>query len=262
MSKKAGVLTLAFDVGGTGIKGALLDEKAHMVSDHLHVQTPHPAPPDRVLPILRDLAGRLPRFDRVSVGFPGVVRRGRILTAPHLGTVAWHGFRLAEVLAKEFGKPTRVLNDAEVQGFGVVGGRGLECVLTLGTGIGSAIFHDGLLTPHLELGQHPLHKKKTYDEYIGEAALEAKGHKRWGRRVARTIGVVRTLLNFDVLYLGGGNSAHLDLDLPKDIKIVSNSAGITGGVRLWDSRNEQLFALPPRRGLAMHGVVGGKGGDP
>ena len=113
------------------------------------------------------LATPLGHFDRVSVGFPGVVRQGQVLTAPNLGTPAWRHFPLTSALTDKLGKPARMLNDAEVQGLGVISGKGLECVITLGTGMGFALFQDGRPAPHLELSQHPLHKGKTYDQFIG-----------------------------------------------------------------------------------------------
>jgi polyphosphate glucokinase len=176
----------------------------------------------------------LPRFDRISIGFPGMVRRGIVLTAPNLGTKAWKGFALQDALSERFGKPARLENDAEVAGLGVIEGKGLEVVATLGTGFGTAIFSDGRMTPHLELAHHPIHKALTYDEYVGNAALKEVGRKRWNRRVLKVIVVLRTLLNFDKLHFGGGNSRLIDFKLPKNVNLVSNDEGIIGGVKLWD----------------------------
>jgi polyphosphate glucokinase len=156
------------------------------------------------------------------------------VTAPHFGTKAWRGYPLAAALAQRLGRPARLLNDAEVQGLGIVAGLGLEVVLTLGTGIGSAVFADGRLAPHLELAQHPLRNGETYNEYAGIEALRRHGKKKWNRRVLKTIGVVESLLHYDVLYLGGGNARHLTVDLPQNVRIVSNDNGITGGIHLWD----------------------------
>jgi polyphosphate glucokinase len=172
-------------------------------------------------------------FDRVSVGFPGFVRRGTIVTAPHLGTKPWQDFALADVLAAQLRKPVRVLNDADVQGFGLIRGRGLEMVLTLGTGAGTALFREGDLMPHLELAHHPIHNNQTYDEYIGDAALHRKGAKKWSRRVHKTIVILRSLVHYDVLHIGGGNASKF-IDPPTDVKIGSNQAGLTGGIRLWN----------------------------
>src|SRR5205807_855808 len=132
-------------------------------------------------------------------------REGRVLTAPHLGTEVWAGFDLQAALAERWHKPVRVMNDADVQGFGAIRGKGVEMVLTLGTGAGTSIFENGRIVPHLELAHHPVRGNKTYDEYIGKAALDGKGSRKWNKRVARVIEILRRLVNFDHLYLGGGN---------------------------------------------------------
>lgn len=233
--------TLAVDIGGTHVKASVLDRSGVEMAKHIELRTPHPAPPYIVLPLLDRLLRSLSAFDRVSVGFPGVVKHGRIITAPNLGSAEWQGFPLAAELARRWRKPARVLNDAEVQGLGVIQGKGLECALTLGTGFGSAIYRDGDLMPHLELGQHPVWKNKTYDQYLGAAALADKGVDKWNRRVDRVLKIVRTLLNYDHLYLGGGNAAKIQFELPPDVSIVSNEAGITGGIRLWDAKFDHFF---------------------
>ncbi len=176
------------------------------------------------------------------MGFPGVVRGGRTLTAPNLGTESWHDFPLASDLTERLGKPARVLNDASVQGLGEISGTGLECVITLGTGFGFALFQDGLLAPHLEVGQHPVAKGKTYDLYLGNAALHKVGRKKWNKRLQKAIGFIDTLVTYDTLLIGGGNAQVIDFDLPPNVRVVPNAAGITGGVKLWSSRMELAFA--------------------
>jgi len=235
-------LTLCIDIGGTHLKASIVDRDGKMVCERAEIRTPYPASPQRLLQGVQTLAASLPAYDRISAGFPGVVRGGRILTAPNLGTELWRDFDLAGELTARLKRVARVLNDAEVQGLGAISGNGLECVLTLGTGVGSAVFRDGRLAPHLELGQHPVWKKKTYDQYLGEAALSAKGQKKWNARLERALGFVATLLNYDTLYIGGGNASKVTLKLPTTIKLVSNDDGITGGVRLWDSRFDECFA--------------------
>lgn len=238
--------TLAIDIGGTHVKASVLDSAGAPIVERVDALTPHPSPPAAIFEVLQTLVRGLPRYDRISAGFPGVIREGCVVTAPNLGTEAWRGFPLAVELEKRLGKRARVLNDAEVQGLGVIAGSGLECVLTFGTGMGSAIYRDGQLTPHLELGQHPAWKSRTYDQYVGAAAIEKIGVAKWNRRVSRVIGQVRTLLNFDRLYLGGGNAANILLALPRDVTIVSNRAGITGGARLWDAQFDAVFAKRKR----------------
>jgi len=230
------VHTLALDIGGTGLKASVLDISGNMVADRVRIPTPHPCPPETLVAALKELVKPLPSYDRISVGFPGVIRDGTIITAPNLDTALWHGFPLQNQIAKALGKPARLLNDAEVQGLGLITGHQLEVVITLGTGVGSAIFANGRLTPHLELAHHPIKGDMTYDEYLGEAARKKVGKKKWNKRVLRMIEILSVLTNFDTLHLGGGNAGHVTGPLPKNVRIESNDAGITGGIRLWDDR--------------------------
>ncbi|HXW20684.1 MAG TPA: ROK family protein [Roseiarcus sp.] len=242
--RATGPLTLAYDIGGSHLKAGVLNASGQMSTDRARVETPNPAKPDEVVAALVGLAAQLGRYDRVSIGFPGVVRGDQVLTAPNLGTAEWAHFPLGAALAKKLGKPVRMLNDASIQGLGVIRGRGLECVLTMGTGMGFALFLDGRITPHLEMSQHPIRTHKTYDEYVGEAALERIGRKQWTKRLLRVIAVLDTVINFDALYIGGGNARLIDAPLPAKVKTVSNEAGITGGVRLWDKRMDHAFEAP------------------
>lgn len=223
---------LSFDIGGSKLKAALLDENGQQVDERVRVETPHPAPPDKVLPLLAGLAEKLPGFERISAGFPGSVRDGIVRTAPNLDTPSWAGFDLAKALETKLGARARVLNDASVQGYGAISGKGLECLITLGTGMGFAVFENGALAPHMELGQHIAHKEMTYDQFVGNAALKDVGRKEWQKRVDRAIAQIFTLVEYDVLLIGGGNAKRLS-DLGKDIRIVDNIAGIAGGAKLW-----------------------------
>jgi polyphosphate glucokinase len=238
----AGPLTLAIDVGGTRLKAGILASTGRMVAGPQRVDTPHPSPPPVVVEALVGLTPGLGRFDRIAIGFPGVVRDGLVLTAPNLGTLAWHGYPLAATLAKRLGAPARLANDATVQGLGVISGRGLECAITLGTGMGFALFENGRPAPHLELSQHPVSGRKTYDQYLGNQALHEIGRKRWNRRIRKAIDHINTLTSCDTLYIGGGNAKHLQLELPATVRIVSNDAGITGGIRLWDGWPEGAYS--------------------
>lgn len=233
--------TLAIDIGGSNIKGTVVASDGALAATPKHIATPDPATPERILSTIASIVSAMPRFGRISTGFPGVVKRGHIVTAPNLGTPHWRGFDLAGELSRKFDAPARVLNDAAVQGLGAVEGPGLECVLTLGTGVGCAVYRARRLILPLEFGQHRRHGKKSYDAYLGNAALQAKGIERWNRRLAKTIDEVISLINCDVLYLGGGNARKVALQLPDNVKIVSNIAGITGGLRLWDPDMEEHF---------------------
>lgn len=240
--RSAEPLTLAIDIGGTHLKASVLDTQGVMTEPEQRIDTPQPATPQAVLDGLLELVAPLGAFDRISIGFPGVVRHGRVLTAPNLGTEAWRGYSLAALLSEKLGKPARMLNDATVQGLGVIAGSGLECVITLGTGMGFAIFDDGRPAPHLELSQHPSHRNRTYDQWLGLAALKDAGPKRWNKRVRKAIGWIETLVNYDVLLIGGGNAKRLTGELPPNVRLVPNEAGITGGIRLWDAALDELVA--------------------
>ncbi len=238
-------LTLAIDIGGSHLKAGVLDASGTLVAGPARVVTPKPAIPDAVLAALVGLAKPLSRFDRISIGFPGVVRAGLVLTAPNLDNQAWHRFPLAGELSRLLACPARMLNDASIQGLGVIGGAGLECVLTMGTGMGFALFEDGRLGPHLEMSQHPVKTHITYDAYVGDAALHEIGRKHWNRRMRKVIALMQILANYDTLYIGGGNARLLDAKLPDHVQVVPNEAGILGGVRLWDKRMDVMFAEHP-----------------
>lgn len=218
--------------------------------EHARVRTatPYPLSPEKLVEELVKLIGQLPPFDRVSVGFPGMVRAGNILSAPHFispdgpgGAAsaelvkAWEHFDLEDALNAATGKPTKVANDADVQGAAVVRGEGFEAVITLGTGVGTAFFMDGHLLPHMEFAHHPFHKSATYNEYLGDAARKKVGNAKWRERVLAAIATMKALTFYDRLFIGGGNSARLaDLSLPPDVTLVSNEAGILGGIKLWE----------------------------
>jgi polyphosphate glucokinase len=240
--------TLAIDVGGSGVKAAVLEAGGRPVADRLRVKTPQPAPPAVLVETIAGLAAGLPDFDRVSVGFPGAVRDGVVLVAANLGSDEWHGFDLAAALAERLGKPVRILNDADVQGLGVIEGRGLEMVLTLGTGFGTALFVNGRPAPHLELAHHAFRRGHTYEEELGEKALRKAGRRKWNKRLRIAIETLRRLVNFDRLYIGGGNARKIDFDPDPDTTVVSNEAGVLGGIALWREAapvGSFRTALPP-----------------
>lgn len=239
--------TLALDIGGTGLKASVLDAQANLVANRLRVATFYPCSPDKLVAALAKMAGQLPGYDRISAGFPGMVRQGQILSAPHFVTQsgpgskvdhqlekAWDHFDLAAALSGQLGKPARVVNDADMQGAAVIKGQGLEVVMTLGTGLGTAIFADGRLMPHMELAHHPFRKRETYDEQLGEGARKKIGDKEWNARVHLAIQNVQALLFYDHLFIGGGNSRRVGGHLAANITIVDNVAGLLGGVRIWD----------------------------
>jgi polyphosphate glucokinase len=228
--------TLCIDIGGTGLKMMVVGDDEKALTERVRVETPRPATPAAVLAALKKMLGELKSdFDRVSVGFPGVVEESVVKTAPNLAP-EFHGFRLGEAIKKLTGKPTRVLNDAGVQGHGVIEGRGTELCVTLGTGFGFALYINGCYVPNLEMAHHPFKGKDTYEDYVGAAALEKVGKKKWNKRVRKVVKQLLPVFNPRVIYLGGGNTKKLDIELPSNVKRVDNLAGLIGGARLWERK--------------------------
>jgi len=224
-------VTLSIDIGGSGIKAMLLNGRGKPISARERIVTPAVPTPGAVLRALEDLRARLGGFDRVSVGFPGVVKHGITYAAFNLHP-KWANFPLERELEKRWKKPARVANDAAVQGYGAIKSHGVELILTFGTGMGSALFTDGKLCPGLELGHHPW-REKTYEDYLGRRGLDKYGKKQWNKRLQEAIEQTGATFNWDHLYLGGGNTKKITFKLPKNVSIVSNEEGILGGLKLW-----------------------------
>jgi polyphosphate glucokinase len=244
------VNTLTIDCGGGGLKAAVVDDSDALLGGPVRIPTPYPFPPDRFVRTLLGIAADLPGADRATVGLPGMIRHGVVVATPHYVTeagphttvdprlyAAWTGYDARAALNRAFGRPVLVLNDAEVHGAALVAGTGLELVLTLGTGLGSALFDEGSLAPHLELSHAPIRRRRTYDTYIGEIQRRDVGNARWSRRVRRVVEGLRPVIRWDHLYLGGGNSELIDAPtverLGPDVTIVPNTAGVLGGSRAW-----------------------------
>ena len=229
-----GPITLAIDIGGSGLKIQALSPEGQPISDRLRVPTPDPATTAAILNALDELKVSVPLFDRVSVGFPGVIKNGKTLTAANLD-LGWIGFPFAKTLERRWGKPVRMANDSAVGGYAVIQGHGVELVLTLGTGLGSALFTEGVLCPGLELGHHPW-RKKTYEGYLGKRGLQKYGVRRWNALLKKAIAQTSATFNWDTLYLGGGNSKKVTLKSSANIKIISNEEGLLGAMALWRDR--------------------------
>jgi polyphosphate glucokinase len=227
-------VTMSIDIGGSKLKAMLLDPAGKPVSERQRVLTPDVPTPDAVLACLDELHKLLPNFDRVSVGFPGVVKHGCTYGAFNLHPLWAGGYPLQAELEKRWKKPVRVGNDADVAGYGAIKGHGVELVLTLGTGLGAALFTGGHLCPGLELGHHPWRKKgMTYEDYLGQRGLDKFGKARWNDFIEAAIKQTEATFNWDHLYIGGGNTKKILFTPGKNVSIVSNETGILGGVYLW-----------------------------
>lgn len=232
MEENGNLRTLSVDIGGSGVKVIVLDTQGNPITERGRLETPKPAIPQPILDAITELATNQGNYERVSVGFPGVVRQGIVETAVNLHS-DWIGFDLAMALSKNLKRPVRVVNDADMQGLGAIAGKGVELVITLGTGFGSALFVDGKLLPNLEMGHHRFRKGKTYEEQLGRSALDKVGHNKWNRRLKKAIASLHHLFNYDYLYIGGGEAKKVTIELPPNIKIIPNLTGLLGGINLW-----------------------------
>ena len=225
---------LAIDIGGSHIKGTVLNSKGESQMKYTKLVTPELATPADVIGTILQLVKDMSDYEKISVGFPGYVRNGIVYTATNLGSEHWVKVDLGQQIANALHKPVRLVNDADQLGLGVVSGKGLEMAVTLGTGVGTAVLFDGNLLPHLELAHHPIRKDLDYDQYIGEKAMKEEGKEKWNKRVARVLGVIKTVFNYDRLYLGGGGCDKLTIPLEDNIHLFTNEDGIKGGARLWE----------------------------
>lgn len=237
---------LAIDIGGTSIKAAVLDIHGSLLSERLRVPTPHPCPPETLIELVMGLVQNLPAFDRISIGFPGVIRKGLVLTAANLQSHEWFGYDLAAALSARLGNhPARIINDADMIGLAVIAGEGLEVVVTLGTGFGTALFRNGELMPHMELAHHPIVNGRTYDQYLGDSELKRIGHQRWNDRLGQALGLLNILFHPDRIIFTGGNARNIDIALPPNTSIVPDVIGMSGGAALWregENRLSELFS--------------------
>jgi ROK family len=182
-------------------------------------------------------------YDAVSIGYPGMVLRGRIAAEPFNLGKGWMGFDFEKAL----GKPVRIINDAAMQAVGsYTGGRML--FLGLGTGMGATLVLDGVVEP-MEFGHLPYKNGRTYEQYVGERALERLGKKKWRKEVADVVAQLSHALEVDYTVLGGGN-VRLLKKLPKGAKAGANSNAMTGGRHIWEATGSPLVLSPKYRGRA------------
>jgi len=185
------------------------------------------------------------RFDAVSIGYPGVVRRGRIEREPHNLGSGWVGFDFQAA----FGRPVKIANDAAMQALGGYEG-GKMLFLGLGTGLGSALIVDGVIAA-MELGHLRHARGRTYEDYLGKQGRKRLGNKKWSRKVGQVVQGFRNALLPDYIVLGGGNAARLQ-QLPPQTRRGDNADAFRGGFRLWQR--------PAAGGLASSGwSIAGEG---
>jgi polyphosphate glucokinase len=243
------VTVIGIDIGGTGIKGAPCDlVRGEFAADRLRIETPHPATPDAVADVVARVVAQLGGTGPVGVTLPAVVRAGVVETAANIDP-SWIGTNAVDLLSSATGRTVAVVNDADAAGVAEMrygagrDRRGVVMMVTLGTGIGTALFVDGTLVPNTELGHLPL-KGGDAEDYAAESVREAEGltYKEWAKRLQKYLRLVERLMWPELIIIGGGISKksdkflpHIHLDTPIVPAQLHNDAGIVGAA---------LFAPP------------------
>jgi polyphosphate glucokinase len=200
------------------------------VTERVKEPTPERLTPRTLVALFERIAGETSHYDRVAVGIPGIVHRNVVYSLPASGNRTFRGYALGAELSERLDAPVRVTNDAAMHGLASIHGRGVEMVITLGTGLGTALFIDGVLSAHYQTLPDD---DEPFSPY-GDAALRRVGRRAWERRVHALVKQLRPITNFDHLYVGGGNARRLEERLPRHVTRIGNVAGVLGGHRLWE----------------------------
>ncbi|WP_420640851.1 polyphosphate--glucose phosphotransferase [Candidatus Leptofilum sp.] len=242
------MIALGIDIGGSGIKGALVDtKKGEMITDRLRIPTPKPAKPKAVIKVLKRIVDHFEYSGPIGVGIPAIVINGVTHSAANIDD-KWIGYSSQQAMAEATGCPVTLANDADVAGVAVMrfgagkGKQGTVMIFTLGTGIGSAVFVDGRLVPNTELGHLYLRNQKNDAEnYAAERIREEKNlsWKQWGQRLNTYFQHIEFLFSPELIIIGGGVSKKHE-EFLHYIKIraeivpaeLRNEAGIVGAAVL------------------------------
>jgi polyphosphate glucokinase len=211
---------LVIDIGGTNVKVRVSGQK-----EPIKIPSGPTMSVRKMVTAVKKVAEGW-KYDAVSIGYPGIVLRGNIITEPHNLARGWVGFNFK----KAFNRPLKLVNDAAMQALGSYEGKTM-LFLGLGTGLGSALIVEGVLVP-LELAHLPYKHGQTYEEYLGLAGLMRLGKKKWRRHVDDVVQRLKTAMEADYVILGGGNSKLLK-KLPLDSELGDNANAFRGGERLW-----------------------------
>jgi polyphosphate glucokinase len=227
MAEKTQKRVLAIDVGGTHVKTRLSGRREMRQFESGPTLTPR-----RMVAKVLALNGDL-KYDVISIGYPGVVVHGKIITEPYNLARGWVGFDFR----KAFGRPTQIMNDAAMQAIGSYEG-GRMLFLGLGTGLGTALIVNDVVAP-MELAHLPYKRGRTYEDYVGDRGRRRLGPKKWRKVVADIVEQLRKALEADYVVLGGGNARKLK-KLPKNARLGNNDFAFIGGFRVWRTAAPRL----------------------
>jgi polyphosphate glucokinase len=227
MAGKIKKRVLTIDIGGSHVKTKISGRREM----RQFVSGPTLTPRRMVAKVLA-LNGDL-KYDVISIGYPGVVVHGKIITEPFNLGRGWVGFDFR----KAFGRPAHVMNDAAMQAIGSYEG-GRMLFLGLGTGLGSTLIVDDVVAP-MELAHLPYKRKRSYEDYVGDRGRARLGPKKWRKVVGEIVEQLREALEADYVVLGGGNARKLK-KLPKNTRLGNNDFAFVGGFRVWHSSTMRL----------------------
>jgi polyphosphate glucokinase len=211
---------LTIDIGGTNIKILGTGQKEPRTFPSGPTLSPR-----QMVDGVKKLAADW-KYDVVSIGYPGVVVKDRILTEPHNLANGWVGFNFKTA----FGRPVKIINDAAMQALGSYK-KGQMLFLGLGTGLGSAMVVEGVVVP-MELG-HLSYRNGTYEDYVGLRGLERLGKRKWRKHVAFGVKRLISALQVNDVVIGGGNARNLK-KLPPGCRTGDNAYAFSGGFRMWE----------------------------
>lgn len=234
---------LGIDVGGSGIKGALVNgETGEMISERFRIPTPIPRTPEAMTDVIAEVVAHFEYKGKVGCGFPTIIKNGICKATGNLDP-SWLGVNVEALLEKKTGLDFTVINDADAAGYATMnfgigkGKKGLVVMITIGTGLGSGAFLDGRLIPNFELGQIPYKKYAKIETWAAGSAKDNEGlsYKKWGKRFNTFLKFVELIISPDLIILGGGASKDFD-QYKSQIKIetkvipaeLQNHAGIIG----------------------------------
>ncbi len=234
---------LGIDIGGSGIKGSLVDmDTGEMITERFRIPTPESGKPDEMAEVVAEIVRHFKYTGPVGCGFPTVIKNGICKSSGNLHS-DWNGVNVETLFKKATGLDFTVINDADAAGYATMNYgigkdiKGFVVMITIGTGLGSGAYLNGLLIPNFELGQIPYKKYDKIESWAAGSAKDREGltYKKWGKRFNKFLEYVELIIAPDLIILGGGASkdfdefkAQIKIDTPVIPAGLQNDAGIIG----------------------------------